>query len=519
MNQNLSEILFQNIKRYSSHVALDIGNTTLTYAELAENARPLIQYLKKEKVSQVAILMNRGINCYIAIFACAIAGVTYMPLLKTMEKSSLEHTLQLTNTKFVITEQNFLSELDVLMTGMKQSVTCVIFDQLVLSSTYNNLPDIYSHSLPLISKNDRLVDNSATNYAYIMMTSGTTGKPKAVAVGQSQLMHYLKVIQEKLQCLDSDRFAQITELTFDLSAHDIFLCWSVGACLCPFVGGSYLELANYIQQKNISVVLMVPSMAVALERYKKIQAAYLQTIRILLFCGEPLPTTIVKKLAEVIPYAHIENIYGPTEATIAFTGFVCDQNLTERYGIVPIGKPFAGLYVAVIKNNDKSCEVGEVGELWLSGPQVVEGYLNMPEATEEKFVIKNDQLWYKSGDLVTKDRDGNLYFKGRLDDQWQIRGQRVERVDLEIQLKNLLKKTDIALIPSPVTNEGLILGVALIYVIDEKMDEMYIKKTCHKHCVSPFVPTAYFPVSDLPLNNNGKVDYKVLKLQYQKIEA
>lgn len=499
MNQNLPELLLQNVKRYSTNLALDVDNTVLTYGALYEKARPLIQYLKKEKITQAAILMNRGLNCYVSIFACAVAGVTYMPILKTMEKSVLEYTFKLTATTFIITEQDFLQELDILMTGLGQSITCVICDQLSISVVENAFEEI-----------------SNPQAAYIMMTSGTTGKPKAVAVGQSQLMHYLNVMQQKLKPIANDRFSQLLELTFDLSVHDIFLCWSVGACLCPFLDRTYPELATFLEQKKVSMVLMVPSIAIALERYKKIQFKYFQTIKTLLFCGEPLPTSVVKKIQEVLPNAYIENIYGPTEATIAFTGFVCQKNLPNHYEIVPIGKPFAGLMTCVVMN-EKECAAGEIGELWLSGPQVVEGYLNMPEATDKKFVIKNDRLWYKSGDLVTKDMDENLYFRGRVDDQWQIRGQRIERLDLEIQLKNLLK-TDIALIPSPVTKEGLIMGVALIFVSDNQTDYAKVRKTCQQHLVAPFIPTAFISVPVLPLNSNGKVDYKLLKQQYQKVE-
>jgi amino acid adenylation domain-containing protein len=499
MNQNLSELLLQNVKRYSANPALDGRDIVLTYGELYEKARPLIQYLKKEKVTQAAILMNRGLNGYVSIFACAVAGVTYMPILKTMEQSLLEYSFKLTGTTFVITEQDFLPELDVLMTGIRQSITCVICDQLSSSIVDNFLEEISNHPV------------------YIMMTSGTTGKPKAVAVGQSQLMHYLNVMKEKLKPTASDRFSQLAELTFDLSVHDIFLCWSVGACLCPFLDRTYPELATFFEQKKVSMALMVPSIAIALERYKKIQFKYFQTIKSLLFCGEPLPTSIVKKIKDVLPNAYIENIYGPTEATVAFTGFVCQKNFPEQYDIVPIGKPFSGLMTSVVMN-EKDCSVGEIGELWLSGPQVVPGYLNMPEATDKKFVIKNDRLWYKSGDLVTKDMDENLYFKGRIDDQWQVRGQRVERLDLEIQLRNLLKKADIALIPSPITAEGLVMGVALIFASDNETDYAYIRKTCQENCVSPFMPTAFISVPVLPLNSNGKVDYKALKQQYQRVE-
>ncbi len=497
----LSDLLLNTVKRHSANLALEVGDVSLTYGELYEKARPLIQYLKKKQIVQAAILMNRGINCYVSLFACAVAGVTYMPILKTTEKSLLEYIFTLTKTTFVITEQNFLTELDILMTGIRQSITCVILDQLPVSSIVSDDVTALNNEYP----------------AYIMMTSGSTGKPKAIAVGQSQLLHYLTIMKEKFHPQASDRFSQIPELTFDLSVHDIFLCWSVGACLCPFLGNTYPELAQFLVQKKVSSVLMVPSMAVALDRYKKIQFDYLQTIKTLFFCGEPLPNSIVQKIFTVLPDVHIENIYGPTEATIAFTGFVCQRDMSEKYGIAPIGKPFEGLLTAIV-NNEQECGSGEIGELWLSGPQVVEGYLNMPELSAEKFVIKKDRLWYKSGDLVTKDKDEILYFKGRVDDQWQVRGQRVERLDLEIQMRNLLNRTDIALIPSPITQEGLIMGVALVFVADENTDVVNIRKICQKQCAPPFVPTAYISVSALPLNNNGKVDYKNLKQQYQKIE-
>ncbi len=351
-----------------------------------------------------------------------------------------------------------------------------------------------------------------------MFTSGTTGRSKAVAVGHQQLIYYVVEMIEKYNPSQYDRFSQVIELTFDLSVHDIFLAWITGAALLVFSGEDYFQLNKYIETKHPTFWLSVPSTGLALDRAKLLSENKYQSLRVVMFCGEPLPYQLASKWQQACPHASIENIYGPTEATIAFTSHhfgKCDANISQK--IVPIGKPFPGLRIKIVRKDLSECTVLENGELLLAGPQIVEGYLYDAEKTKEKFIKAWDGLvWYKTGDIVFEDKNHVLHYKGRIDDQFQIRGQRVERLDLEIAFREVLKTSNIAIIPSPITEDGLILGIVLIYIENDSLKKDEIIKKCKECFGSPFLPNGFIGVDGFPLNQSGKVDYKILKERYQK---
>ena len=468
---------------------------------MLEKAQPLIKVLHDFKPTHAGLFLSRSLHAYVSLLACALSGVAYMPINEATEVEQLHYILSLTKTHHIITDRKNSALLQKLLLNSELKYTIIVIDQLV---------PITGFVFPKPLKNSN---------AYIMFTSGSTGKPKAVAVGQSQLLHYLRVSQQRFKPNEKDLFSQIIELTFDLSVHDIFLCWSVGARLCVFTGQTYPELGQYFEQKALSFCLMVPSTAVALDRYKQLFEKRFHSLRTILFCGEPLPHLIAQKMQQAAPLSHIENIYGPTEATIAFTGYVWKKQAHEKtHGVVSIGKAFEGLRTQVLNREGNECAIGEVGELWLGGPQVVDGYMHQEELSQRYFHTTEGLRWYKTGDLVVEQEDGNLHFKGRVDDQWQIRGQRIERLALEVQLKTLLKRTDIAVIPSPITTEGLVLGIAVVVSTKNELEIMAIRKSCQQHCVPPFIPTAYIPVEEFPLNTSGKIDYKTLHQLYQKVE-
>ena len=273
-----------------------------------------------------------------------------------------------------------------------------------------------------------------------------------------------------------------------------------------------MKMDHYIEESQLSFWLSVPSTGVALDRLKKLIPGRFPSFRVILFCGEPLPSDLASKWALAAPQAKIVNIYGPTEATIAFTHFEWHQSDSNSAAeTVPIGWPLPGLKTKVVP---------ESGELLLGGPQVVDGYLNSPEQTEAKFVTLTGEsgLWYKTGDLVTEKVSGCLHFKGRVDDQWQVRGQRIERLELENNFRKALGFNELLLIPSPITEAGLVMGVALVYLQQEERSEIELRKLSNQHFSAPFLPTAYIALEDFPRNLSGKVDYKKICQNYQRKE-
>jgi non-ribosomal peptide synthetase component F len=327
-------------------------------------------------------------------------------------------------------------------------------------------------------------------------------------------------MQERYQPTARDRFTQIIDLTFDLSIHDIFLCWSVGACLLGFSGSNYFQLAAYLKNERPTFSLMVPSTALALMRSRLLKENDYASLVTVLFCGEALPVALAKQWQLASPKARVENIYGPTEATIAFTAYQYSESdlKLQQQALVPIGQALPGLRTKVVRQDFTDCEIDEAGELLLAGPQLVSGYVNNLQKTVKQFIYLQGRIWYRTGDLACLDNSGNLHYQGRLDQQLQIRGQRVERLDLEERFKKSLNLQHLVIIPSPVTEEGLVLGVALIFLTMEEVSVAELRKRCQNDSELAFFPSEYIALDSFPLNRNSKVDYQALVRRYQKTD-
>lgn len=497
--KHLKHILWHSTQYFPHRVALKVDGQGISYQTLFQLATPLIRELNAAKQHRVAILADRHAPAYIALYACVLAGKTFVPL---SPKASIDE----------LNEKLAISDTTLLLTDRANSKTRLKADTLILEDHYGSVTkDLQAEALPETS--------TSNNEAYIMFTSGSTGKPKGVCIGQTQLLHYLTVMQQEFRPNEQDRFSQLIDLTFDLAIHDIFLCWSVGATLCVFNGDHYLHLPQYIQKNQLSFWLSAPSVGIALQRLKLLSPNKYHSLKTVFFCGEPLPEQLANAFSKAATQANIYNVYGPTEATIAFSTHLYQTNeLSLTHQIVPIGKPLPGLKMCLHANETRTDSNG-VGELLLGGPQIAKGYLGAPELTAEKFIQREGETWYQTGDLATQDSNGVFYFKGRIDEQLQVQGQRIERLALETRFREFLDTADIAIIPSPVTPEGLVLGIALIYIkSDQYPTEQSLRQVCSKKCQAPFLPTAYHALEAMPLTDRAKVDYQALCHNFQSLE-
>ncbi len=507
MHSNVGSMLLDTTRQYAEKIAIECQHEQLTYGDLFWQAMPLIDVLIANKQQHVAILMERDVSTYYVIYACFLSGKVYMPLSPSFGDTRIVNMLLQTKTTLVIVDAKHHERLTKIINNIDKCIDTICYE------------DLQRAKLKLPSQSDILSNISVPNSrnAYIMFTSGSTGVPKAIVISQQQLINYLNRMIQQYHPNQTDRFSQVIEFTFDLSIHDILLCWSVGATLLPFNGDSYFQLHHYIKTARPTFWLSVPSTGLALDRAKLIKSDCYPSLRVVLFCGEPLPYSLAAKWQHACPHASIDNLYGPTEATIAFTTFRFSQPIDNAsQQIVPIGKPLPGLKIRIVNHELNQCQPSEIGELLLGGDQLINGYLT--NSNTEKFITTQDGLsWYKTGDLACIDEHHILHYKGRIDDQFNVRGQRVERLDLESQFKQVLNLSSLAIIPSPVTEEGLVLGISLIYTSTEKLTKQTIIKYCRHTIALSCYLSACIRVNEFPTNASGKLDYNGLKHRYQQI--
>jgi len=357
------------------------------------------------------------------------------------------------------------------------------------------------------------VDQMHSDLCYLLFTSGTTGKPKGVPIYHRNLSAFLDMMLEsgRYDFNRNDRFLQMFELTFDLSVFSFLVPLSVGASFYPIPrqGVAYLEVADILETREITVALMVPSVINYLKPY--FGEITLPKMRYSLFCGEALYHETLSGWAQCVPYAKIENLYGPTEATIFCLRYEWQRGESphpQGKGIVPIGRPMEGM--DAFKINDNSLD--EEGELCLNGEQVTLGYWNNPSKTAEVFgTTKNGKQFYRTGDLCKIDRAGNFLYLGRIDNQVKIDGHRVELEEIEFHARVFCG--DKQVIAAVNTSEAGFHSI-LLFIESETELKKGLEGHLKKHLPDYMIPKDTITVSLFPLNSNGKTDRKALTNKY-----
>jgi acyl-CoA synthetase (AMP-forming)/AMP-acid ligase II len=294
----------------------------------------------------------------------------------------------------------------------------------------------------------------------------------------------------------------------------MFVTWTAGACLCPSQQAALLAPAKFIRERNLTVWFSVPSVAMMMRRSRTLRPEILPSLRLSLFCGEPLPDSIAAGWAEAAPGSKIVNLYGPTEATIAVAAYEWQPSSPEQaQGIAPIGWVFPSQEAVLIDEHRRLQTGAGVGELCLSGSQVTRGYLNQPDKTAEQFVRLTgggERIWYRTGDLVERGADGCMFFRGRIDNQVKINGYRIELQEIEKVLRSE-SGADVAIAvtlpPPPAAPERV---VGCVAGLKGAVDEVALREACSRKLPDYMVPQRIIEVETLPLNVNGKVDRKAL---------
>jgi len=355
------------------------------------------------------------------------------------------------------------------------------------------------------------VDSAAV--AYLLFTSGSTGEPKGVPIHHSNVRSYIEYISNRYGVDERDRFSQEFDLTFDLSVHDMFICWERGACLFSVPEKSVMLPAKFIRDHGLTMWFSVPSVVALLSNMRLLQPRCFPSLRFSVFCGEPLAAAHAQQWQEAAPNSIVENLYGPTETTIAISHYRWDPSKSPQVclnGIVPIGWPFAGQQCRVADH--EGGQVSKTGELCLAGSQVTDGYWNNPEKTRCQFVRfpeTRETLWYRTGDLVKRGENGCLYYLGRIDHQVKIRGYRVELQEIEVVLRKTSQAEQVVAVPWPVV-DGSADGVVAFVSGASNVDDLYILNRCREALPDYMVPRKIYRLEEMPLNDNRKIDRKKL---------
>jgi D-alanine--poly(phosphoribitol) ligase subunit 1 len=487
------------VEHFPDNIALKNANEHINYKDLNHSANKLALVLKGLVLDEwLGIRIHPSIDTYIAIIAIWKLGKAYIPLHPAYPIERYNAIATVAPISTVIFDEGCDNAQAI--TALLPNSQCFGVNQLIEQS---NPSEVSLNALP---KPD------PCSLAYVLFTSGSTGQPKGVPIQRQQLNAFLSAILDfNLYDFNSeDIFLQTFELTFDLSVFSFAVPLSIGAscCLLPKEGQAYLNITYWLEEFDITVVLMVPSILGYLAPYFG-EMSY-PAVRYSLFCGEALPSPLVEQWESVVPNAQIENVYGPTEATIFCSRYIWDKasSMAESFqGIVPIGQPLPNMqfHLALVDEEVYS------GELIIEGSQVGIGYLNNPVITASAFLVSaNGFRSYKSGDRCSQNEQGNYLYISRMDHQVKIDGYRIELGEIEHQVLKMGGIAATAVVPFMSSNNRKAL-CCFIALSDATIEIEAIQSHLRTYLPAYMIPAHFRFLEQMPLNDNGKTNRKQLE--------
>lgn len=484
-------------------VALVTETQEFSYQALNQAANQLAHYLVEQGVAptdRVAICLPRTSQLVIATLACLKAGATYVPIDPNYPAHRIEFMMTDSQASVLLTsEQHAHAHLPEVLTRVDLDTDWVA-QQLARQST----------------ENPALTTCLADQLAYIIYTSGSTGQPKGVCIAHRSAVAMLQWAQDYFSVAQLRRVLATTSVCFDLSIFEMFAPLSSGTTVV--LRENILALVDDTQV-DVSVINTVPS---ALEQLIALKALPAST-ELVLVAGEALKLSTVTAFYNAYPDLRLFNLYGPSEDTTYST--VAEVRPDDKYGVT-IGKPINNTHAYVLDKYMRPTPAGVAGELYLAGAGVTQGYWQRAELTAQNFIPnpfaseQGDRL-YRTSDIVTYTREGEIRYLGRDDRQIKIRGYRIEVGEVEhliLQHDSVSQAVVVAKSPTHSDDDTVAAQQGntylACYIVANSSSSAFCEQTLTEYLLQYlpeyFVPSVFVTLDSLPLTPNGKVDHRAL---------
>jgi len=501
-DQTIVSLVAALARENPSRIALRDDRVSLSREELLQQACRLARHLVAMGVGKgqvVVLLMERDASMVVATLAVLIAGGVYCPIDPSYPEARVRHYLEDTGASVLLVSGDAARALSHRFVGDGG------FAGRVVPADHDSLL-----ALPPTVAADLAVGSSSKpdDPAYIMYTSGTTGKPKGVPVTQRGVVRLVRDT-DYVQLDQDTRMLQSGAIGFDAATFEIWGALLNGGELHVIDREALIDrrgFERFVNRHRPNSALITSSLfAMMANEFPEVFLGF----RLIVVGGDVVPAKQVQSVRRLCPGLAIVNAYGPTENAVISTAHV----VTDDDGLdIPIGGPIANTTTYVFSRHGQLQPIGVPGELFVGGAGIGPGYLNNPEQTAASFVTvaaTGNQRLYRTGDIVSWREDGSLHFVGRRDNQIKIRGLRVEIGEIERQLLSIPDIKEAVVLcrkigaqRDPVLDAHVTAAVAL--------DLIALRRALQAVLPPHMVPAHVDQLDTMPLTPNGKVDRQAL---------
>ncbi|HEV7509114.1 MAG TPA: amino acid adenylation domain-containing protein [Thermoanaerobaculia bacterium] len=482
--------------------------TALTYGELARQATRWAHRLRALGVGpevRVALCLDRAPARVVATLAVLAAGGAYVPLDPADPRERLAFLLRSSAATVLVTEERWLPMLSELP-DIKAAVLCL--DGTATEEEQEE--EGREATLPAVA---------ATGLACVMYTSGSTGEPKGVAVTHRGVVRLVRGTGYARFGPD-ETWLLYAPYGFDASTLELWGALLHGSRLVIPPPGvlTTAELGEVVKREGVTTLWLTAGL---FRQMVEENLGALSGVRQLLVGGDVLPVAHAAQVLAELPETRLINGYGPTENT-CFTSCYTVRAAAELDPSVPVGRPIAHTWVAVLDRYQMPVPPGVAGELCTGGDGLARGYLDHPDRTAERFLPDPEGReaggrLYRTGDLVRWRRSGDLEFLGRIDAQVKVRGFRVEPGEIETALMAHPRLSSAVVLAQREEAGGHRLVAYVVAAADAAdpgvaPEPSELRDFLRRRLPEFMVPSAWVSLPALPLTANSKVDRKVLAL-------
>jgi amino acid adenylation domain-containing protein len=487
----LHHLIAGQATRTPGAVAVVFEGRSLTYAQIEASANRVARHLQRLGAgtgSTVAICMDRSAEMVIATLAVLKTGAAYLPLDPSYPRDRIAAVLADSRPSAMLTQAHLAADLEPLGTRLVR-----------IDADWPSIATESATSPPCLATPEDL--------AYVIHTSGTTGRPKGVEIPHRAVVNFLASMAIEPGLGPADTLVAVTTLAFDIAALELFLPLCVGGRVVVAsreVASDGRKLLALMNSSRATVMQATPATWRLL-----LDGGWQGSPGLKILCGGE---ALGRELAEALLTRGDSawNLYGPTEATI----WASVLRLTHGEGPVPIGGPIANTTFHVVDRHLHPVPLGVAGELLIGGDCLARGYANLPELTDEKFirdpsVSRSGARLYRTGDLVRRRTGGSIEFLGRLDTQIKVRGFRIEASEVESAISKYSGIRE-CVVTAAEASPGDKRLVAYLVAGETSPKPSELRRFLSTTLPDYMLPTSYVTLDSLPRTPNGKVDRKRL---------
>lgn len=488
------DLFEEQVAKKPDNVAVFFDGKRFTYKELNEFSNNLAFKLIADYGVQngdfIGVQLHRSEWSIVSFLGILKAGAIFVPIDYELPDDRKSFIFSDTGLKLLITETAFIFDLD-------------FYDGSIFSIDveFNAFEERGVYQKQNLDPKD---------LAYLIYTSGSTGQPKGVMVEHAGIANTIQSERDALNMKNYKNSLQFASFSFDTSIWDIFNTLLSGCTLYILNEETRKDIKlfeTYMVENEIEVATLPPAFL------KLLNIDCLKNLKVLITAGE---SAIHDKVSEYLQYGTFYNSFGPTESSISCTGYKVEKGNQLKATNIPIGKPIKNVQIYILDAFLNPCAIGVYGELYISGAGLARGYQNRPDITAKNFIsnpFREGERMYKSGDMARWLSDGNLEYKGRLDDQVKLHGYRIELGEIENRLSEIEGiKQSVVIINQEKDDKYLV----AYYVSDRDIDKNKIQSELSKVLPVFMLPSYYVQLASIPITTNGKIDKKSLPSVVEK---